>query len=139
MNEAITFFCLTPEPDEQDDYDYKQDDYSWMDDNECQENTFNIIPLTPEESTIDEDNHIHTTFQFFFKELGYFTEEPEPIDPTIDYEKEALLMNQVKNRKVRRRQHMDIISACNNNSNNNNNNANSNHNYFFHDNQLILA
>jgi hypothetical protein len=126
MAEAIKFFCLTSEQDdtncfceEEDD----EDDGSWMNDDECQENTFLIIPLTPEETTIDKDNHIHTTFHFFFKELGYFTEEPEPIDPSRDYEQEARRLFDQRDKKARQK-HVDL-SSCRNldfalNHNNNN-------------------
>ncbi|CAO3696998.1 unnamed protein product [Rhizopus stolonifer] len=104
----MTFFCLTPEPDEID-YAEEESDDSWMEDYECQENTFDIVPLSPEESTIDKDNHIHTQYHFFFKELGFFTEEPEPIDPNRNYEQEASAFLNQRNKKIRQK-HIDISS-----------------------------
>ncbi|KAG1152279.1 hypothetical protein G6F37_001412 [Rhizopus arrhizus] len=101
MTETMTFFCLTSDQDPDYYREEEYDDDSWMEDKECQENTFLIIPLSPEETTIDKDNHIHTTFHFFFKELGYFTEEPEPIDPDRDYEQEARTLLDQRNKKIR--------------------------------------
>ncbi|KAG2234706.1 hypothetical protein INT48_004144 [Thamnidium elegans] len=111
----LIFFSLTPEEEEEDSYpqspqDYEETSTNWLDDSECQENLFHILSLTPEETIIDKDNHcIHTFFQIFFEELGYFTEEPEPIDPTRDYESEAkILLNQRDNKKVVRQKHVDL-------------------------------
>ncbi|KAI9321399.1 hypothetical protein BX666DRAFT_1839117, partial [Dichotomocladium elegans] len=79
---------------------------NWMDDSECQENLFTILSLTPEESTIDENNHIHFDVRLFFEELGCLTEEPEPIDPTRDYDEEARLLLEERNRT--RQKHVDV-------------------------------
>ncbi|KAI9243661.1 hypothetical protein BDA99DRAFT_421176, partial [Phascolomyces articulosus] len=106
---------LTPEDD--DDYnnnnDYNEDDLdnyddtcNWIEDSECQENLFQIVPLMPEETTIDKDNHIHTHFKLFFEELGYLTEEPEPIDPTRDYDEEARQM--LEERDKTRQKHVNV-------------------------------
>ncbi|KAL9541189.1 hypothetical protein PS6_010418 [Mucor atramentarius] len=101
----LVFFSLTPEDDNDDLYptspqDYENEECTWIDDSECQENLFQIISLTPEETIIDKDNHIQTSFKLFFEELGYLTEEPEPIDPNRDYEQEAKdLLNQ-RDRKI---------------------------------------
>ncbi|KAI7900415.1 uncharacterized protein BX663DRAFT_517480 [Cokeromyces recurvatus] len=96
---SFKFFSLTPEEEEEEGSSYsisqlliEEEDtcISWIDDSECQENLFQIISLTPEVAIIDKENHIvHSSYSFFFKELGYFTEEPEPIDPSYDYELEA--------------------------------------------------
>ncbi|KAI8878500.1 hypothetical protein K501DRAFT_287844 [Backusella circina FSU 941] len=106
---SFVFFSLTPEVNEECQAPLNdQETCSWMEDSECQENLFHIVALTPEETSIDENNHIHTTFTFFFEELGYLTEEPEPIDPTRDYDQEAKdLLNQ-RDRKVRQK-HIDLI------------------------------
>lgn len=110
----LVFFSLTPE-EEDDSYPQSPQDFddpatNWIDDSECQENLFHIVSLTPEETIIDQDNHcIHTSYQLFFEELGYLTEEPEPIDPTRDYEKEAQdFFNQCHNKKVVRQKHVDL-------------------------------
>jgi hypothetical protein len=109
----LVFFSLTPEEDDdsypQSPQDYEDTTTNWIDDSECQENLFHIVSLTPEETTIDKDNHCHTSYQLFFEELGYLTEEPEPIDPTRDYEKEAQeLLNQRDNKKIIRQKHVDL-------------------------------
>lgn len=108
----LVFFSLTPE-DEDDMYPQSPQDYeetTWIDDSECQENLFCILSLTPEETIVDKDNHcIHTSFQIFFEELGYFTEEPEPIDATKDYDLEAKeFLNQRDNKKIVRQKHVDL-------------------------------
>ncbi|KAI8883925.1 hypothetical protein K501DRAFT_285136 [Backusella circina FSU 941] len=104
----LVFFSLTPEDDDEPQSPQEYDEpCNWIEDSECQENLFHIISLTPEESTIDENNQIHTTFQYFFEELGYFTEEPEPIDPTRDYEQEAKELTTQRD-KTARKNHVDI-------------------------------
>jgi hypothetical protein len=109
----LVFFSLTPEKDDhlypQSPQDYYEET-NWIDDSECQENLFHIVSLTPEETIIDEDNHcIDTSYHLFFEELGYLTEEPESIDPTRDYEKEAIeFLNQRDNKKVVRQKHVDL-------------------------------
>lgn len=109
----LVFFSLTPEEDDKYMYCHsseEEDVCTWIDDSECQENLCDIIALMPEETTIDKDNHIHTTYKFFFEELGYFTEEPEPIDPNRDYDQEAKdLLNQ-RNKKVRQK-HINISNT----------------------------
>ncbi|KAG2228030.1 hypothetical protein INT45_012054 [Circinella minor] len=104
---------LTPEDDDLDNYSNNNNDDSkdydtcnWIDDSECQENLFQIVPLMPEETTIDKDNHIHTHFKLFFEELGYLTEEPEPIDPTRDYDAEAKQMLEERDRT--RQKHVNV-------------------------------
>ena len=105
---------LTPEDDDFDNYNNNNtnddsEDYdtcNWIDDSECQENLFQIVPLMPEETTIDKDNHIHTHFKLFFEELGYLTEEPEPIDPTRDYDEEARQMLEERDRT--RQKHVNV-------------------------------
>ncbi|KAI9364163.1 hypothetical protein BD770DRAFT_379418 [Pilaira anomala] len=110
----LVFFSLTPEEDDdsypQSPQEYEETMTTWIDDSECQENLFHILSLTPEETIVDKDNHcIYTSFQIFFEELGYFTEEPEPIDPTRDYEGEAkIMLNQRDNKKVVRQKHVDL-------------------------------
>lgn len=108
----LVFFSLTPE-DEDGMYLQSPQDFeetTWIDDSECQENLFHILSLTPEETIVDKDNHcIHTSFQIFFEELGYLTEEPEPIDPTRDYDLEAKeFLNQRDNKKIVRQKHVDL-------------------------------
>lgn len=107
----LVFFSLTPEDDE-DSYPQSPEGFSdpqsaWIDDSECQENLFDIVPLTPEETTIDKDNHILTTIQLFFEELGYLTEEPEPIDPNRDYDQEAKDLLSKRDKKPRQK-HVDL-------------------------------
>ncbi|KAI8083212.1 uncharacterized protein B0P05DRAFT_536522 [Gilbertella persicaria] len=102
----LVFFSLTPE-DSPLAYEDEQEACKWIDDSECQENLSHIVSLTPEESIIDKDNHIHSFYQLFFEELGYLTEEPEPIDPNRDYNQEAKdLMNQRDKRM--RQKHVDL-------------------------------
>jgi hypothetical protein len=106
----LVFFSLTPEEEDESMYCHSSDEEdmcTWIDDSECQENLCDIISLTPEETTIDKDNHIQTTYKFFFEELGYFTEEPEPIDPTRDYDQEAKDLLNRRNKKVRQN-HINI-------------------------------
>ncbi|ORX44086.1 hypothetical protein DM01DRAFT_1271265, partial [Hesseltinella vesiculosa] len=63
-----------------------------------------ILPLVPEETRIDQENHCccqkwdDPTTHLFFPELGYFTEEPDPIDPTIDYAAEYKTVQERQNR-----------------------------------------
>ncbi|KAI8143775.1 hypothetical protein BJV82DRAFT_609399 [Fennellomyces sp. T-0311] len=109
----IGFEILPLTPDEDDSnynsIDDEPDDStvrSWMDDSECQENLFQIVPLMPEETVIDADNHIHTHFKLFFEELGYLTEEPEPIDPTRDYDAEARQLLEERDRT--RQKHINV-------------------------------
>ncbi|KAI8073825.1 hypothetical protein BC940DRAFT_228475, partial [Gongronella butleri] len=72
-----------------DDYNYDAEPMvEWVDDCEAQENLFQIIPLVPEEAHCDKDNHIIQEARIFFDELGYLCDEPEPIDPSMDYEAE---------------------------------------------------
>jgi hypothetical protein len=103
----LVFFSLTPEEDEdvypQSPQDYEDQPCTWIDDSECQENLFHIVSLTPEETIIDKDNHIHTSFKLFFEELGYLTEEPEPIDPSRDYDQEARDLLSQRDKKVRQK------------------------------------
>ncbi|KAI8331673.1 hypothetical protein BC941DRAFT_438122 [Chlamydoabsidia padenii] len=92
----------------------------WLEDCEVQENLFQIIPLTPEETCCDQDNHIiqPRSISLFFEELGVLCEEPEPIDPSRDYEAEFKLHNQqleqlysVNKRRPRRQYHVHLDST----------------------------
>ncbi|RCI00401.1 hypothetical protein CU098_010368 [Rhizopus stolonifer] len=106
---GFQIMCLTPEEDEyQYDDDCEQQDVCWLDDCECQENLATILPLIPEAYVVDKDNHIQNVdgTHMFFEELGYFTEEPEPIDPTRDYEAEAQQL--IEERNKTRKQHIDL-------------------------------
>lgn len=108
--------------DDYEDIETEEDEpmIDWLEDCELQENLFQIIPLTPEETICDKDNHIIQTDQHvFFEELGYFCEEPEPIDPTVDYEadyKERMdrqqqqLKKNGRARALQRQQHVDLES-----------------------------
>ena len=112
----LIFFSLTPEDDDdiypQSPQDYEEPITNWMEDSECQENLFQIVSLTPEETIIDKDNHLSTSYQLFFEELGYLTEEPEPIDPTRDYEQEAReLQSRRENKRVVRQKHIELSNA----------------------------
>lgn len=107
----LVFFSLTPEEDEDSYIEEEEDVCTWIDDSECQENLFHILPLTPEETRIDKDNHIHTTFKLFFEELGYLTEEPEPIDPTRDYEAEAKELLSQRDCKKMRQKHVELSAT----------------------------
>ncbi|KAI8386964.1 hypothetical protein BD560DRAFT_383358 [Blakeslea trispora] len=104
----MIFFSLTPEEVQLPlNEEEEQEPYPWLDDSECQENLAHILSLTPEESIIDKDNHILSFCQLFFKELGYLTEEPEPIDPSRDYEQEARDLSTQRDRKLRQK-HVDL-------------------------------
>jgi hypothetical protein len=107
---GLQLLCLTPEEDEYQYDDYEETDITWIDDSECQENLATILPLNPEECIIDSDNHIQSMdgYHLFFEELGYFTEEPEPIDPTRDYEAEAKIL--IEERNKTRKQHVDLCT-----------------------------
>ncbi|OBZ82078.1 hypothetical protein A0J61_09871, partial [Choanephora cucurbitarum] len=105
MSEFV-FFSLTPEEVQLPSTD-EQETCQWLDDSECQENLTHILSLTPEETMIDKDNHILTFCQLFFKELGYLTEEPEPIDPSRDYEQEARDLLSQRDKKMRQK-HVDL-------------------------------
>ncbi|OBZ91700.1 hypothetical protein A0J61_00253 [Choanephora cucurbitarum] len=107
---GFQIMCLTPEEDDypyEDQYDDQQD-ICWLDDCECQENLATILPLIPEACIVDKDNHIQSMdgIHVFFEELGYFTEEPEPIDPTRDYDAEAKQLLEERNKT--RKQHIDL-------------------------------
>ncbi|SAM08394.1 hypothetical protein [Absidia glauca] len=90
----------------------------WLEDCEVQENLFQIIPLTPEETCCDQDNHIIQPQQvsLFFEELGILYDEPEPIDPSRDYEAEYQLhTKQLEElyslkKRARRQHHMHLDS-----------------------------
>lgn len=96
-----------------------QDDpvVEYLDDCESQENLFQIISLTPEETRIDQDNHIiPADIHVFFEELGFICDEPDVIDPTRDYEaeyKQRMDLQQqqlIKNGQARRQRHIDLES-----------------------------
>ncbi|KAI8338371.1 hypothetical protein BC941DRAFT_422693 [Chlamydoabsidia padenii] len=107
-----------------DDYDYSKPDdedmIDWLDDCELQENLFQILSLTPEETTCDKDNHIiQSDPHHVFEELGYFCDEPEPIDPTMDYEadyqqrmdqQQQIIKKNGRARAYQRQHHMDLAS-----------------------------
>ncbi|CAO3638062.1 unnamed protein product [Cunninghamella blakesleeana] len=125
-NMCFEFLLLTsdepPLPIEDDNYmnNNEKEIQTWMDDSLCQENLMDIVVLSPEESTTDSSNHICTSnqYKFFFEELGYFTEEPGPIDPTMDYEKEynerlKLQKESYKGKKSRYRQQHIHLSGSN--------------------------
>lgn len=112
VNYIPGFICLTSEED-----DYQYDDnynneeeiyYNWIDDSECQENLPTILPLNPEECVIDSDNHIRNMdgIQLFFEEIGIIYDEPEPIDPTRDYDSEARIL--IEKRDQTRKKHIDL-------------------------------
>ncbi|KAI8086493.1 uncharacterized protein BX664DRAFT_335941 [Halteromyces radiatus] len=105
--------------DDSNTYNYNEeeedDQIEWMDDYETQENLFQIIPLMPEETCCDKDNHIIASTKIFFEELGYVCDEPEPLDPTRDYEAEyrqrtESLQQQLNNNNRRRQRHVDLAS-----------------------------
>ena len=109
----LIFLTLTSEDDD-DLYpqDYEEPTTNWMEDSECQENLFQIVSLTPEETIIDKDNHLSTSYHLFFEELGYLTEDPEPIDPTRDYEQEAReLQSRRENKRVVRQKHIELSNS----------------------------
>ncbi|KAL0139915.1 hypothetical protein V8B55DRAFT_1502484 [Mucor lusitanicus] len=99
---GLQLMCLTPEDDYQyNDEEQDQEEYNWIDDCECQENLATILSLNPEECMIDSENHIQNV-----DELGCFTEEPEPIDPTRDYDAEAKIL--IEERNKTRKQHVEL-------------------------------
>lgn len=100
---------LTPDEGEENNYNYtaeEEEPCNWLEDSECQENLFCIVPLMPEETVIDENNHCQSHIKLFFEELGYLTEEPEPIDPTRDYDAEARQL--LEEREKTRPRHVDL-------------------------------
>lgn len=106
---GLQLMCLTPEDDYQyNDEEQDQEEYNWIDDCECQENLATILSLNPEECMIDSENHIQNVdgAHLFFEELGCFTEEPEPIDPTRDYDAEAKIL--IEERNKTRKQHVEL-------------------------------
>lgn len=103
---GLQIMCLTAE---EDDYRYEEEDTcNWIDDCECQENLPTILPLNPEGCMIDSENHIQSMdgVYLFFEELGVLTEEPEPIDPTSNYEAEAKIL--IEERNKTRKKHVDL-------------------------------
>ncbi|KAF7722181.1 hypothetical protein EC973_003561 [Apophysomyces ossiformis] len=110
---GLELIQLTPEDEDNNNYcqeEEEEDVCCWLDDCEAQENLFQIIPLTPEESVIDNQNHIQSnSIKVFFEELGYFTEEPEPIDPTRDYDAEAKQL--IAERNKTRKQHIQLSAT----------------------------
>lgn len=108
---GFQIMCLTPD-EEEEEYNYNidqaEEDITWLDDCECQENLATIFSLNPEECKVDKDNHIQQLdgVHLFFEELGYLTEEPEPIDPTRDYEAEGRLL--IEERNKTRKHHIDL-------------------------------
>ncbi|KAI8967164.1 hypothetical protein BDF20DRAFT_902110 [Mycotypha africana] len=133
---GLQLMCLTPEEEEYpysfeaSDNNYDNDDdaddvmnhvyndnahIQWLDDSECQENLATILPLNPEVCMIDSDNHIQPMdgVHLFFEELGYFCQEPEPIDPTRDYDAEFIQERDDKKKATfanerQRRHHIDL-------------------------------
>jgi hypothetical protein len=109
MIPGLQIMCLTSE---EDDYHYytEEEECNWIDDCECQENLATILPLNPEECIVDKDNHIQNMdgIQLFFEEIGIIYDEPEPIDPTRDYEAEAQIL--IEERNKTRKQHVDLES-----------------------------
>jgi hypothetical protein len=100
---GFQILCLAAD-DMSNDY-YEEDDVcNWMDDCQCQENLPTLLSLAPEECIIDQDNHIQSVdgVKLFFEELGYLTEEPESIDPTRDYEGEARILLEERNKSTRK-------------------------------------
>ncbi|GAA5810599.1 hypothetical protein MFLAVUS_004022 [Mucor flavus] len=107
------FVCLTPEEDDyqyDDDYYNQQEEeiYTWIDDSECQENLATILLLNPEECITDKNNHIKSMdgVQLFFEEIGIIYDEPEPIDPSRDYEAEAKIL--IEERNKTRKHHIEL-------------------------------
>ncbi|KAG1292117.1 hypothetical protein G6F61_009595 [Rhizopus arrhizus] len=102
----LEFISLTPDEEEYE-CNIEEEEIHWIDDCECQENLATLLPLSPEECIIDQENHIQTTDHYlFFEELGCFTEEPEPIDPNRDYEAEAKAL--LEEREKTRKKHIDL-------------------------------
>ncbi|KAG0166679.1 hypothetical protein DFQ28_007016 [Apophysomyces sp. BC1034] len=109
---GLELIQLTPDDEDNNNNNYPEDDDTccWLNDCETQENLFQIIPLTPEESIVDDQNHIQSNnVKVFFEELGYFTEEPEPIDPTRDYDAEAKIL--IEERNKTRKQHIHLSAT----------------------------
>lgn len=107
---GIQLLCLTADDDNYD-YQEEEDICCWIDDYECQENLGTILALGPEECVIDNENHIQSLngVHLFFEELGVLTEEPEPIDPTRDYDEEARIFLQERNKQ--RKYHIESIPS----------------------------
>ncbi|KAI8647152.1 hypothetical protein BD408DRAFT_408687 [Parasitella parasitica] len=105
---GLQLLCLTPEDDYQYNDQEENQEYNWIDDCECQENLATILPLNPEECIVDSENHIQNVdgHRLFFEELGCFTEEPEPIDPSRDYDAEAVAF--IEERNKTRKQHVEL-------------------------------
>ena len=105
---GFQIMCLTPE---EDDYPYEDEEETmcnWIDDSECQENLSTILPLIPESCIVDSENHILNTtgVQLFFEEIGILYDEPEPIDPHRNYEAEAKIL--IEERNKTRKMHIDL-------------------------------
>ncbi|KAI8086546.1 uncharacterized protein BX664DRAFT_336121 [Halteromyces radiatus] len=114
-NNCFSFLTLTSEDSPMNDDDIckdkkkKKDDGCWLDDSLSQENLTDIMILTPDETTTDNSNHICTTsIRLFFDELGYLTEEPQPIDPTKNYAEEFEARVAQHTYKKTRRRHIDL-------------------------------
>lgn len=108
---GLNFLSLTDDDENHFNYDYEDEDVcKWMDDSECQENLPTIFSLNPEECIVDADNHIKNVdgLKLFFEELGYLCEEPEPIDPSRDYDAEAAKLLEERNRT--RKMHVQLSS-----------------------------
>ncbi|ORZ14052.1 hypothetical protein BCR42DRAFT_417950 [Absidia repens] len=114
---GLELISLTDEYDDNDSSDNCLDRdepmVDWIEDCQVQENLFQIIPLTPEETICDKDNHIiKSNVNVFFEELGYICDEPEAIDPGCDYEAEYKQQQQKYDNNVRRRRqrqrHVDL-------------------------------
>ncbi|CAO3589794.1 unnamed protein product [Absidia cylindrospora] len=114
---GLELISLTDEYDDNDNSDNCLDRHEtmvdWIEDCQVQENLFQIIPLTPEETICDKDNHIiKPNVDVFFEELGFICDEPEPIDPGRDYEAEYKQQQQKYNSNARRQRqrqrHVDL-------------------------------
>lgn len=88
--EYIPILQLTPdEPIELSCYlqeDHCNTNYDYYDD--TPDDLLELLPLTPDITSTNDSNRLHCETRLVFEELGVLTEEPEPIDPNRDYEKE---------------------------------------------------
>lgn len=105
---GLQLMCLTPDEDEYQYNNEEEEEYNWIDDCECQENLPTILLLNPQECCVDQDNHIQDMngIQLFFEEIGILYDEPEPIDPNRNYEAEAKIL--IEERNKTRKQHVDL-------------------------------
>jgi hypothetical protein len=101
---------LTPdEPIEINYYSQESTHYGYFD--TTQDDLLEIMPLTPDITSVTDTNQLHCDIRLFFEEIGVLSEEPEPIDPNRDYEKEFELEQEALQAKRKTRQRRNANQA----------------------------